>query len=232
MKLERRVMRSVMECRLSDPSLAPDGTKTEEKMPRIVGHASVYNQPQNVYDMFMEEFIPGCFDDMDPSVPIVACVNHDLEDIPLARFVAGNARNTLELFSDATGLVADFLPIDSEFGRSVVKSIQRGDMDGMSITFIVLSDDCSGTLDGMMHRKILKAQLYDVTVTYYPVFPQTDVQVRNKKLDQDMSKADYQSLIEARTQAPLVPMVSEEQRLAALARRARYIEQTLRNKAP
>jgi HK97 family phage prohead protease len=191
-KKERRMIVKPLEVRAA---------ADEGQLPTIEGYAAVYNQVATIGGMFAERIMPGAAKQSltDPDSMIIACFNHDDDDVPLARYKAGSG--TLSLREDQTGLFVSFQPANTQLGRDVVESIRRGDTDGMSIGFYVEDDDWNGNHNGMTLRTISKMSLSDICVTPMPAYGQTSdhLKLRTKR-NGEFSTEDYQALMNEKKQ--------------------------------
>jgi len=80
-----------------------------------------------------EIILPGAFDDV-LNDDVRALFNHDSSMI-LAR--SKNGEGTLQIGVDETGLYYEFEPPDTQVGRDLMTSIQRGDVDQSSFGFMI-----------------------------------------------------------------------------------------------
>ena len=151
---------------------------------QLVGYAIRYNSLSE--DLGFRELIAcGAFAESLRSDPDVrALVDHDASKI-IGRTRAG----TLQLVEDASGVQVTIDPPDTQLGNDLVKSVERGDLSGMSFGFRAL-DDAWETVDGEPVRTVRKADLYDVSVVAFPSYPDTSIAVRslNRWKENDMSE--------------------------------------------
>ena len=144
----------------------------EGKERRLAGHAAVFNSLSEDLGGFREKIAPGAFAATLAEDDIRALWNHD------ANFVLGrNKAGTLKLAEDAEGLAIGIFPPDTQAARDLMVSIERGDVTGMSIGFITISDEWQ-LVDGEAVRTLRAVQLFDVSPVTFPAYPQTDVAVR------------------------------------------------------
>ncbi len=189
--LERRVV-PTSEFRLETEERA-DGP-----MPKLVGHAAVFNQKTRILGLWEEQVAPGAFTKTIKEQDIRALFNHD-PNIVLGRKSAG----TLQLAEDEVGLLTEIEPPDNEWGRPVVDAIKRGDVTGMSISFRVVRqewqfpDDDGRARGELPKRTILEAKLYDVGPVTFPAFEQTSIKARGGEPDGE--EADLELPDEVRT---------------------------------
>jgi HK97 family phage prohead protease len=142
-------------------------------MPKIVGYPAVFDQLSENLGYFREKVARGAFKDSIRTDDVRALFNHD------PKYVLGrNKAGTLTLREDAHGLAAEIDPPDSEFARDLIKSIQRGDISGMSFAFDV-EDDNWAVENGETVRTLKRVKLLDVSPVTYPAYSQTDVSTRS-----------------------------------------------------
>lgn len=152
-----------------------DGMKIERRekeATRIVGHASVFNREADIGGWFIESVAPGAFRRAIVEDDVRALFNHD------PNYVLGrNRAGTLKLSEDDIGLAIEILPPDTQAARDLMISIERGDVSQMSIGFRALKQEWDETGD-ILKRKLLEAELFDVSPVTFPAFTETDVGLR------------------------------------------------------
>lgn len=177
---------------------------SEGDKPVISGYAAVFNVLSEDLGGFREQLSAGAFSGVLDN-DVRALINHD-SNLVLGRNKAG----TLALREDATGLLVDITPPDTQAGRDLLELMRRGDVTQMSFAFTVGREDQTWTRDGTgpWLRTIKRLQrLYDVSVVTYPAYPQTTAAVR--ALEDVQRTADQTA--------------RQMQRLADSARRAREL---------
>ena len=154
-----------------------DSANNESK--HIVGHAAIFNvlsEEMGFFFPFREKIASGAFDYV-LGDDVRALFNHD------PNHVLGRSTNKSLLLSiDDRGLQVDITPPDTAFAVDLLKSIERGDINQMSVAFRVAEDGNTWfeDTDGKLTRTITKFEkLYDVSPVTYPAYPQTDVSVRD-----------------------------------------------------
>ena len=159
------------EMRLVDPEGGAAG------LPRIVGHAAVFNSLSENLGGFREIIAPGAFSDVIRTDDVRALFNHDPNMI-LGRNKA-KPEPTMMLEEDATGLRMEIHPPETSYARDLVASMKRGDVSQSSFQFTTL-DDKWETRDGIMVRTVLKVKrLWDVSPVTFPAYPEADSGVRS-----------------------------------------------------
>lgn len=149
----------------------------------ISGHAAVYDQMTNINDWFNEVIERGAFDNTDFK-DVLLSVNHDLDNIPLARSRNNNANSTLQLQVDNVGLAirANLDTQNNVDAKSLYSSVSRGDMDGMSFIFYVAEERWEGLDTDMPTRHILAIdKVVEVSVVSFPAYDGTDISSRDKE---------------------------------------------------
>jgi HK97 family phage prohead protease len=141
------------------------------------GYAAKFNVLSENLGGFREQITPGAFDDVLKD-DVRALFNHD-PNIILGRTAAG----TLRVFQDDTGLGYEVEMPDTPQARSLVTSIERGDVSQSSFAFRVARPDGDEWVEdektGAITRTIKKfARLYDVSPVTYPAYPDATVGMR------------------------------------------------------
>lgn len=164
-------------------------TATNEESRIISGYAVKYNMRSEIMcdywgDQFVEEFAPGAFDEALQRGDQKCLWNHD-SNYPLGAVRA----NTLSLTSDNDGLHYEADVPRNTWGNDALESIGRGDVDGSSFMFRALNDQWSMIdIDGdeIYKRTIIKADIYEVSPTTFPAYPDSEVNVREFKEHNDI----------------------------------------------
>ena len=163
MKPERRTLQS--EFRIEQRE---DGKKL------IRGHAAVFNSETDL-GWFRERIAPGAFSESIGKDDVRALFNHD-ENFILGRNTAG----TLTMREDERGLYVEIDPPDTQVGRDLVTSIERGDISQMSFGFQTIKDSWETEENAAKDLRTLeKVKLWDVSPVTFPAYQETDVAVRS-----------------------------------------------------
>ncbi len=150
--------------------------KADNALPQIVGYAAVFNEV-TTRSWFKEVILPGAFDrTLRDNLDIRALVQHDS-----AMVIGRTKAKTLALRTDTKGLFSEIDPPDTQVGRDTVESIRRGDIDGMSIGFIVRTDNWK-LVDGWDYREISDIDLIEVSPVTFPQYTGTSAQVRSSEM--------------------------------------------------
>lgn len=148
---------------------------------KFVGHASTFGNKYPVGDPrrlgFWETMGKTAFDRaVGEPQDVGFFVDHNVSaDKLLARTTSG----TMSLSTDKKGLLVEADLADTTAGRDLRISLERGDVNAMSIGFFVTADEWSEQKDGTDLRTIHDIDLYDVSAVAFPANPATDAQLRS-----------------------------------------------------
>jgi HK97 family phage prohead protease len=155
--------------------------RAEGKEARIVGHAAVFNMLSEDLGGFREQIAPGAFQEAIEKDDVRALFNHN-PDYTLGR----NRSGTLTLKEDSRGLLIEVTPPDTQVARDLMVSMSRGDINQMSFGFSLRpgGEDWAKDDEGRWIRTIKKVRLFDVSPVTFPAYPQTDVSIAKRTLDE------------------------------------------------
>jgi HK97 family phage prohead protease len=152
-----------------------------EKPPIVRGYAAKFDVESEIMatrsgESFVEVIARGAFDDV-LNDDIRALINHD-PNLVLAR--SKNGVGSLKVGTDEIGLFYEFEIPDTQIGRDLKTSIERGDIDQSSFGFIIKEEKFEKRANGMIQRTINKVrQLLDVSAVTYPAYPDATVALRS-----------------------------------------------------
>ena len=116
-----------------------------------------------------------------------ALFEHDYTKL-LGRTRAG----TLKLEEDATGLRFELTPPDTTIGRDLLVSVARGDITGMSFGFWAKEETWNFDVEPYQ-RTVTKADLFEITVTSIPAYPESSVEIAKRSMVAAKEKTQGQS---------------------------------------
>lgn len=147
----------------------------EEKNPKIVGYAAVFDDPAPETWGFIEKIAPGAFTDALKNSDVRALINHD-PNLILGRNKAG----TLTLKEDEKGLYYEIDPPNTTYANDLMESMRRGDIDQSSFQFVVEVEewDDSGDVPVRTIKKV--SELRDVSPVTFPWYPTTESGLRSR----------------------------------------------------
>jgi HK97 family phage prohead protease len=155
-----------VELRVSD-----DGKKAT-----LTGYAVVYNRDSvPLYGgEFIEQIADGAFKrTLATGEDVRALVEHDSH-----KLLGRTSANTLRLIDDAKGLRFELDLPDVSYGRDVRTLIERGDIAGCSFGFRSMKDEWN-ELAKPARRRVIDADLREITITSNPAYTDTTVAVRS-----------------------------------------------------
>lgn len=144
----------------------------------MTGYAAKFGTRSQDLGGFVETIAPGAFTrSLGHGVDIKALFNHD-PNIVLGRSIAG----TLRLTEDATGLRYEVDLPNTQAGRDLAVSLQRGDISQSSFAFRTIKDDWSFDADGRELRTLHDLELRDISPVTYPAYLDTDSGIAQRSL--------------------------------------------------
>lgn len=149
----------------------------------IIGRCAVYNSRSvllgNPDKGFYEIIEPGFFSGV-LNQDVLATIEHNNEML-IGRTKSG----TLKIKDSSTALLTENTLLNTSYANNLKISIQRGDIKGMSFTFLLKKDGDKWRRDpttGKMIRTLLSGGceiLYDITYTVDPAYIDTGLALRS-----------------------------------------------------
>jgi len=141
---------------------------------RLIGYAAVFGLPSEDLGGFTEIINPSAFDrTLSTNPDIMALWDHDKRSV-LGRTKSG----TLNLKTDSRGLRFEIDAPNTTVGRDVLEMVGRGDVTGASFGFVAKHENWEEHSDGSTTRELLDVDLFEVTITANPAYPDTEVAKR------------------------------------------------------
>lgn len=172
MTMERRSLLEPVEAR------AEDGSR------KIVGYGAVFNSRTVIGEDFEEEIAPNAFANSIKG-DVRSFFNHNPELI-LGRTKSG----TLRIEEDERGLRYEVDLPDTQAGRDLQVSMDRGDVDGSSFMFRVKRDKWELRDGALPLRTIQEVELYEVGPVTIPAYD--DAKVALRSLEEARSRAEQE----------------------------------------
>lgn len=140
---------------------------------KLVGYVVQWNkQSETLWGEYVERFAPNAFtDSLKAGKDVRALFEHDHTKL-LGRTSSG----TLKLEEDATGLRFELMPPDTQLGRDLLVSVERGDISGMSFGFRTLKNEWDFSVEPNL-RTVQQAELVEITVTSIPAYPDSSLEI-------------------------------------------------------
>lgn len=143
---------------------------------KIEGYAAVFGKLSSDLGGFIEKIEPGAFTrSLAGKGDVVALYDHDPRNL-LGRTSSG----TLHLAEDSRGLEFSLDVPNTSLGRDVLELVGRGDVRGASFAFRTAKGGDRWTKqDGKPLRILSDLDLFDVTITPQPAYPDTTIARRS-----------------------------------------------------
>ncbi len=137
------------------------------------GLANPFDQETVIWGLFREVVRPGAFAKTVREGDQVALWDHNT-GAPLAR----KSRGTLQLWESDRGLEFEIQLGEQSWAQDAWISVQRGDVQGMSIGFQVVKQSWTNAAEDEKYdlREILEAKLYEVSLVTFPAYDGTSVE--------------------------------------------------------
>ena len=197
---EIRMFTGALECR----------EDTERQKNTIVGVPIVFEQKTDLG--FFEEVIEkGALDETDLK-DVRLLVNHDTNQLPLARSRNNNANSTIQLTVEEDGLHvrADLDVENNPRAAEVLSAVEREDVTGMSFMFTVDKDSWENLESEHPTRHILSiGKVFEASVVTFPAYEQTSVYARSLENVQSELESERKALESARKTEELRKALNE-----------------------
>lgn len=167
----------------------------------ITGNPVVCGVRTRMYD-YIEVIEPGALVEADIS-DVLLTVNHNLNDIPLARSKGGQPGETMQLTVDNYNcrITAQLDVENNPQARALHSAVARGDITGMSFMFHV-KDDLWETENDVLVRHIKKIdKIIDVSAVTIPAYPSTSISARSAGYENENTAENEQRQQEQRKKA-------------------------------
>lgn len=142
----------------------------------LTGYAVKWEQKSVVmgyYRKFREQFRQGAFTESLQKDDQRFLWSHDTSK------VLGRTKNsTLRLIEDSIGLRFELDLPKTTLGNDTYETIKRGDVDGVSFGFTMISEEIEEPDDDLMLRTVTKAKLFEVSAVAFPAYPDSEVSAR------------------------------------------------------
>ena len=153
----------------------------------IVGNPVVCGVRTQMYD-YIEVIEPGALVEADIS-DVLLTVNHNLNDIPLARSKGGQPGETMQLTVDNYNCrIAAQLDVENNpQARALHSAVARGDITGMSFMFHVKEDSWERENDVLVRHIQKIDKIIDVSAVTIPAYPSTSISARSAGFETEVN---------------------------------------------
>lgn len=156
----------------------------------IEGVPVVFNAETVIAGMFREQIVPEAVT-KDTLKDVRLLVNHNLNELPLARSRNNNENSTMHLWIEEDGVhMRTRLDVENNpRAKELYSAVQRGDVDGMSFLFTVNREEWSD-LDAELPLRTISGigEILEVSAVMFPAYEQTSVNAR--ALDSELASLD------------------------------------------
>ena len=151
----------------------------------IIGNPVVCGVQTQMYD-YVEIIEPGALVEADIS-DVLLTVNHNLNDIPLARSKGGQPGETMQLSVDNYNcrITAQLDVENNPQARALHSAVSRGDITGMSFMFHVKEDTWEHENDTLVRHIQKIDKIFDVSAVTIPAYPSTSISARSAGFETD-----------------------------------------------
>lgn len=160
---ERRAVTTSLEFRSAEAGATRTAT----------GYAALFGNKTSIGGYWTEEIKAGAFAKSLAERDVIAIIGHDT-----GRVVGRTGAGTLTLREDTKGLAFENELPDTTDGRDLAVLLERKDIPGMSFGFVTRKQEWDETVDPP-HRTIIEADVYEITYTPCPAYPDTEVGLRD-----------------------------------------------------
>lgn len=145
-----------------------------EKGKTLTGYAAVFNARSVDLGGWTEQIQPGAFTRTLKEMPDVFALYHHDSALILGRTASG----TLQMAEDETGLRFQCVLPETTTANDLAALIERGDVTGCSFGFCTRKDEWTTDPRSPLVRTLLDVDLYEITITAMPAYPQTALALR------------------------------------------------------
>lgn len=149
----------------------------------IEGYFVVFNQPTKLWGNTYEQIAPNALDNSVLNNDIRCLFNHNSD------FVLGRkSAKTLEVRVDKIGVWGKVkINPNDQAALDAYARVERGDITGCSFGFYPAAESYDEK-GGDIIWTVEEADTYEISVCTFPAYPQTEIQARQKDLDQQSCK--------------------------------------------
>lgn len=156
--------------------------KDEDEKGVITGRPIVFEQKTDIGGMFEETIAKGALDKTDLK-DVRFMVNHDLNELPLARSRKNTKNSTMQMTVDEDGMGIR-VKLDTENNvraRELYSAIKRGDVTGMSFMFSIRKDEWIDLEGDYPKRRITDIErVLEVSAVTFPAYEGTSIETAKR----------------------------------------------------
>lgn len=156
----------------------------------LVGYVVQWNKDSELlWGEYIERFAPNAFSQsLASGQDVRALFEHDH-----TKLLGRTSSSTLRLIEDSIGLRFELTPPDTQIGRDLLVSVERGDISGMSFGFIAQKNEWDFNVEPNI-RTVTQAALFEITVTSIPAYPDSSLTIlkRSQAVARGENTANWQ----------------------------------------
>lgn len=183
----------------------------ERKVTTLEGRPIVFDQRTDLgcWDEIIDK---GALDNADLK-DVRFLVNHDTNQLPLARSRNNNANSTMRISVDDAGMLveADIDTDNNPRGQELASAVSRGDVSGMSFMFAVNGDAWENLDADHPTRHITSiSRVYEVSAVTFPAYEQTSINVRSLESGRASLESARETLESARRRSERIRELNQK----------------------
>ena len=166
-------------------------TKNDDVKGLVVGRPIVFNSRTNIGGCFDEIIEGGALDNTDLS-DLSFMTNHDLSQLPLARYRSDADNNSLTFTLDENGMtIQTVLDVENNpRAAELYSAICRGDITGMSFMFRINGEKWEDLESDMPIRHITSiSKVVEVSAVNHPAYKNTSINSRSADAEDILNEA-------------------------------------------
>lgn len=163
---------------------------TENGSKKLAGYVVKWEKksfPMGFFRRFKEQFKRGAFTESLQKDDQRALWSHDTAKV-LGRIKNG----TLLLREEAEGLYFELELPNTTLGHDAFESVKRGDVDGLSFGFRMITEEWDDKDQADIIRTITKASLIEISLIAFPAYPDSEVSTRSNDPYKDYKQSESQ----------------------------------------
>lgn len=161
----------------------------------VTGYAAVFGETADIGGYFREIIARGAFANTLRTADVRAYFDHDR-----GRVLGRSSAGTLRLKEDQKGLHVEIDLPDTSDGRDVRTLIERGDITGMSFSFIAVRQEWDETADPPT-RTLIEIELREVSIVSEPAYDGTTIALRSLEGARNEARRQHNAAAFARRKA-------------------------------
>lgn len=152
---------------------------------RLEGYAVTWDDQYDIPGWWSEKIAKGAFAESLKERAVAVLNGHMREQ------VVASTRSDTEVKEDNKGLYFNTLLNSTSWSRDVYAAVGNGDIDGVSVGMRIMDEmRASGEgLDGVDLYTIMRAELYEFSMTAFPAYEQSEVDARSNDMLAERRKA-------------------------------------------